>query len=61
MLNTLTKLLINQPLMLMTDGVANKFRVGSSLINTSSNLMHVSCNLHGLHLTAEMIRKCYPE
>lgn len=62
LLNTLTKfnLSTDQVLMLMTDGAATMLCMGKSLKTKCSNLIHVTCKIHALHLVAETIRKSFP-
>ncbi|KAI4460321.1 hypothetical protein MML48_6g00006374 [Holotrichia oblita] len=62
-LDTLGKfqLSTNQVLILLTNGGNIMRCVGYTLKQDCSNMLHLTCKIHALHLVAETIRQCYPD
>ncbi|KAI4462237.1 hepatocellular carcinoma-associated antigen [Holotrichia oblita] len=61
-LDTLKKFNIspNQLLMFVDDGSVNNGSVGCSLKKDCSNMLHITCKIHDLHLVTKTIQRCYP-
>lgn len=51
----------HQVLLFLTDGASVMLSAGRFLKTMCPNLLHITCIVHALHLTAEMVRKCYPD